>query len=88
MLPPAPLQVSQDFFTSKESISFPVFKVPSAESEKTSYTVSYNGNHQTGGTLPSNQTKWYGESLTLQQAIGGLLILCFTLWNEISHEKK
>lgn len=34
-------------------------------SAKTSYQVSYSGNHQTGGTLPSNQTKWYGESLTL-----------------------
>ena len=27
-----------------------------------------------------------GESLSIQQAIGGLLILCFTLWNEISHK--
>lgn len=30
-----------------------------------SYTVSYNGNGNTGGTVPSSQTKWYGETLTL-----------------------
>lgn len=32
-------------------------------SAKTSYTVAYNANGGTGA--PSNQTKWYGETLTL-----------------------
>lgn len=32
---------------------------------KTSYLVTYNGNNKTNGTVPSTQTKWYGESLTL-----------------------
>ena len=32
-----------------------------------SYTVSYNANG--GSTTPSSQTKWYGETLTLQNAI-------------------
>ena len=34
-------------------------------SAKTYYTISYSGNKNTGGSLPSNQTKWHGESLTL-----------------------
>ena len=35
---------------------------------KTSYTVSYYGKGYTGGTVPGDQTKWYGESLTLSTA--------------------
>lgn len=33
-------------------------------SPKTSYTITYNANGGSGA--PANQTKWYGESLTLQ----------------------
>lgn len=36
-------------------------------SAKTSYTISYNANGK--GTNPSSQTKWYGETLTLQPAM-------------------
>lgn len=37
---------------------------------KTSYAVSYNENGGSwSGTAPSNQTKWYGESLTLSSTV-------------------
>lgn len=34
-------------------------------SAKTSYTITYNGNGHTGGTVPSSQTKWHDVSITL-----------------------
>ncbi len=33
-----------------------------------SYTVTYNGNGNTGGTVPSKQTKYYGQNLTLSSS--------------------
>lgn len=33
-----------------------------------SYTVTYNGNGNTGGTVPAKQTKYYGKSLTLSSS--------------------
>ena len=32
------------------------------------YTISYNGNGNTGGTVPASQTKTYGTALTLRSA--------------------
>jgi uncharacterized repeat protein (TIGR02543 family) len=36
------------------------------------YTVSYDGNGHTGGTVPANQTKTHGVDLTLDANSGGL----------------
>ena len=36
------------------------------------YTVTYNGNGNTGGAVPSNQTKTYGVNLTLASNSGSL----------------
>lgn len=33
-----------------------------------SYTVTYNGNGNTGGTVPAKQTKYYNQSLTLSSS--------------------
>lgn len=41
----------------------PTEAVPVTISAKTSYTVSFNAN--SGSGAPANQTKWYGETLTL-----------------------
>lgn len=47
------------------------------------YTVSYNGNGNTGGTAPSNQTKTQGVSLTLATNSGNLTKTgyAFSGWN-------
>ncbi|MDX1679483.1 MAG: InlB B-repeat-containing protein [Akkermansiaceae bacterium] len=36
------------------------------------YTVSYHGNGNTGGTVPSSQTKYHGQNLTLATNSGNL----------------
>lgn len=46
---------------------------------KTSYAVTYNNNG--GGTAPAQQTKWYGEALTLQPAITNRTNYGFKNWN-------
>lgn len=46
---------------------------------KTSYTVSYNANGGSG--VPSNQTKWYGEDLTLSSTKPTRTGYSFKNWN-------
>jgi len=47
------------------------------------YTVSYDGNGNTGGTAPANQTKTHGVDLTLQTNSGSLVKTGYTFngWN-------
>jgi uncharacterized repeat protein (TIGR02543 family) len=47
------------------------------------YTVTYNGNTNTGGTAPSNQTKIQGTNLTLATNSGNLVKTGYTFsgWN-------
>jgi len=50
------------------------------------YTISYNGNGNTGGTLPSNQTKTQGVGLTLATNSGNLTKTGFSFagWNTLA----
>lgn len=48
-------------------------------SAKTSYTVSYNANNGSGA--PGNQTKWYGENLTLSSTKPTRTGYTFNGWN-------
>ena len=48
-------------------------------SAKPSYTVSYNANGGTGA--PSNQTKWYGENITLSSSVPSRTGYTFAGWN-------
>jgi uncharacterized repeat protein (TIGR02543 family) len=49
------------------------------------YTVSYDGNGNTGGTAPDNQTKTYGVDLTLATNSGNLVRTGYTFagWNTL-----
>ena len=49
----------------------------------TTYTVTYNGNSNSGGTVPSNQTKTDGVNLTLASNSGTLVRTGYTFagWN-------
>lgn len=49
-------------------------------SAKTSYTISYNGNGATGGSV-SGQTKWYGTNLTLRSNGYTRTGYTFSKWN-------
>lgn len=53
------------------------------EKQLITYTVSYNGNSNTGGTAPSNQTKDYGVNLALANNSGNLVRTGYTFngWN-------
>ena len=46
-----------------------------------SYTITYNGNGNTGGTTPGNQTKTYGTDLTLRQNTFTRTGYTFKEWN-------
>jgi len=50
------------------------------------YTISYNGNGNTGGTVPASQTKTQGVSLTLRTNTGSLTKTGYTFsgWNTSS----
>ena len=47
------------------------------------HTVTYNGNEETSGTVPGDQTKTYGEELTLESNTGDLKKTGYTFecWN-------
>ena len=53
-------------------------------SAKPSYTVKYNGNGHTGGTVPANQTKWYGTTLTLSSSYPSRTGYTFLGWSTSS----
>ena len=53
------------------------------EKQLITYTISYNGNSNIGGTAPSNQTKDYGVNLALANNSGNLVRTGYTFngWN-------
>lgn len=53
----------------------------SASWAKVTYTISYNGNGNTGGTVPSNQTKEYGTALTLSSSVPTRTNYTFLGWS-------
>lgn len=51
------------------------------------YAITYNGNGNTGGTVPDNQTKPHGTSINLRQNSGNLVRTGYTFsgWNTLAN---